>query len=276
MPGSTLYCLGEAWLELTSPDPLKTAQAFHPRLGGSASALALAFAAQGGRASLLTQLGEDAFGHRTADALTEAGVDTSQVCFTSKAPTPLLFGGDAETLAFRSPSAELLYSPEQLGTDWAEDAAALAFSSACLTDCPCRYAHLSALDTARHAGVPLWFVPSLRPALWPQADMLRETVMQFLPLADAIVLTQEEMDLLLDTPDYQVGLFFLLRGHTRLVLLLTAEGVHAFTRTAHAFRPGRPASPEELAAAVLFRTMQQSLLPEKLFHLTSGQLRELL
>ena len=54
MPGSTLYCLGEVRLELTSSDPLRTAQAFCPRLSGSAAALALAFAAQGGKMLLAT------------------------------------------------------------------------------------------------------------------------------------------------------------------------------------------------------------------------------
>ena len=46
------------------------------------------------------------------------------------------------------------------------------------------------------------------------------------------------MELLLDTREYQVGLFALLRGHTQLVVLETEEGVHAFTRAVHAFRPG--------------------------------------
>ena len=44
MSGSTLYCLGEAWLELESPASLSSAEAFRPRVGGSAAALALAVA----------------------------------------------------------------------------------------------------------------------------------------------------------------------------------------------------------------------------------------
>ncbi len=238
MPGKTLYCLGEAWLELNSTAPLASAETFSPRMGGSAASLALAYAAQGGRASLLTQLGEDAFGHRIADALSTAGVDISRVGFTSRAPTPLLFDGGSETLACRTRSSELLYAPEQLSADWAADAEMLAFSSACLVDSPCRYTHLAALDTARTAGVPVCFVPSLRPALWPSEKTLRDTVMQFLPFADILLLTADEMELLLDTREYQVGLFALLRGHTQLVVLETEEGVHAFTRAAHAFLPG--------------------------------------
>ena len=145
MPGKTLYCLGEAWLELNSTAPLASAETFSPRMGGSAASLALAYAAQGGRASLLTQLGEDVFGHRIADALSTAGVDIRRVCFTSRAPTPLLFDGGGEQLGCRTRSSELLYAPEQLGADWAADAEMLAFSSACLVDSPCRYTHLAAL-----------------------------------------------------------------------------------------------------------------------------------
>ena len=106
MPGKTLYCLGEAWLELNSTAPLASAETFSPRMGGSAASLALAYAAQGGRASLLTQLGEDAFGHRIADALSTAGVDISRVCFTSRAPTPLLFDGGMGTYYKGAPGRE--------------------------------------------------------------------------------------------------------------------------------------------------------------------------
>lgn len=142
MSGSTLYCLGEAWLELESPASLSSAEAFRPRVGGSAAALALAYAALGGRAALLGQLGEDAFGHRIADALADAGVDVCRLCFTSRAPTPLLFRGGGGALPCRTRSADLLYSAGQLGEGWAADAGALALSSACLVDSPCRFTHL--------------------------------------------------------------------------------------------------------------------------------------
>lgn len=236
----------------------------------------MAYAALGGRASLLGQLGDDAFGHRAADALTAGGVDVSRVCFTSRAPTPLLFRGGGETLACRARSADLLYAPEQLGTSWAADAGALAFSSACLVDSPCRYTHLAALDTARTSGVPVCFVPALRPALWPSEKTLRDTVLQFLPFADILVFTEDEMELLLDTRAYQVGLFALLRGHTQLVVLGTTEGVHAFTRAAHAFWPGLSAPPEELAARLLFRLDAQDAALKKFVKYSAAALQTLL
>ena len=152
----------------------------------------------------------------------------------------------------------------------------LAFSSACLVDSPCRYTHLAALDTARTAGVPVCFVPSLRPALWPSEKTLRDTVMQFLPFADILLLTADEMELLLDTREYQVGLFALLRGHTQLVVLETEEGVHAFTRAVHAFLPELSAPPEELAARLLYQISQQELTLKKLTKCSAPALQTLL
>ena len=190
MPGKTLYCLGEAWLELNSTAPLASAKTFSPRMGGSAVSLALAYAAQGGRASLLTQLGEDAFGHRIADALSTAGVDISRVCFTSRAPTPLLFDGGGEQLRCRTRSSELLYAPEQLGADWAADAEMLAFSSACLVDSPCRYAHLAALDPPHRRCAGL-LVPSPPCPLARREDPAGH---RYPVSSELLVLTADEME----------------------------------------------------------------------------------
>ena len=44
---------------------------------------------------------------------------------------------------------------------------------------------------------------------WFISEMI---ILQFLPFADILLLTADEMELLLDTREYQVGLFALLRG----------------------------------------------------------------
>ena len=124
--------------------------------------------------------------------------------------------------------------------------------------------------------MPVCFVPSLRPTLWPGEKTLRETVLQFLPFADILLLTADEMELLLDTREYQVGLFALLRGHTQLVVLETEEGVHAFTRAAHVFWPGLSAPPEELAARLLYQISQQELTLKKLMKCSAPALQTLL
>ena len=72
------------------------------------------------------------------------------------------------------------------------------------------------------------------------------------------------------------ALFALLRGHTQLVMLQTEEGVHAFTRAAHAFWPGLSAPPEELAARLLYQISQQELTLKKLMKCSAPALQTIL
>lgn len=271
-----LYVLGEAWWALDAAGPLEKADAFTPRLSGSAALLAEAFAARGGPCALLSQLGDDPFGHRLAAALANAGVDTSHLCFTPAACTPLVFAGGGDLLPCRSPSAELLYAPEQLPPRLFAPQDALAFSSACLVDSPMRHAHLAALAAARDAGALVCFVPCLRPALWPGAEAMAETVRLFLPRADVVVLAEQELPLLFRTDAPRAALWHLLRGHTRLVVLAGAEGVHAFTRERLAFRPGPCPGTETLAAGVLRQLSALGQARQALPKLTQAQLDALL
>ena len=271
-----LYVLGEAWWALDAAGPLEKADAFTPRLSGSAALLAEAFAARGGPCALLSQLGDDPFGHRLAAALANAGVDTSHLCFTPAACTPLVFAGGGDLLPCRSPSAELLYAPEQLPPRLFAPQDALAFFSACLVDSPMRHTHLAALAAARDAGALVCFVPCLRPALWPGAEAMAETVRLFLPRADVVVLTEQELPPLFRTDAPRAALWHLLRGHTRLVVLAGAEGVHAFTRERLAFRPGPCPGAETLAAGVLRQLSALGQARQALPKLTQAQLDALL
>ena len=231
-----LYVLGEAWWALDAAGPLEKADAFTPRLSGSAALLAEAFAARGGPCALLSQLGDDPFGHRLAAALANAGVDISHLCFTPAACTPLVFAGGGELLPCRSPSAELLYAPEQLPPHLFAPQDALAFSSACLVDSPMRHAHLAAITAAREARAIVSFDPNLRFPLWPDREMLRQTVLQFAPLSHILKISDEELEFLTGTADIDAALPQLFTGDVQLVLYTCgSKGAHAYTRNAHGF-----------------------------------------
>ena len=275
----TIYCLGEVLLALDAGAPLAHAESFRPRLGGDAAGLAQACAAQGGCASLLAQLGEDPFGHRAASTLAAAGVDTAHTRFSRTLPTALLFEAGGEALSYRARTAGLQFAPEQLEPGLFQPGDALLFASSGLCDSPLRYTHLAALTAARDAGALTCFVPCLEPVLWPQPEgeaALQEVTRQLLPRADIVILTTEELEFLFGTAEMRVALFPLLRGHTQLVLLARAEGIHAFTRAAHAFLPGLSAPPEELTARLLYQISQQELTLKKLMKCSAPALQTLL
>ena len=238
-----------------------------------------ACAAQGGCASLLAQLGEDPFGQRAASTLAAAGVDTTHASFSRTLPTALLFEAGGEALSYRVRTAGLQFAPEQLEPGLFQPGDALLFASSGLCDSPLRYTHLAALTAARDAGALTCFVPCLEPALWPQPEgeaAPREVTRQLLPRADIVLLTTEELEFLFGTAEMRVALFPLLRGHTQLVLLARAEGIHAFTRTNHAFWPGLSLPAPRLAAKALCCLLQKNSTPEKLPRLTTRQLQTIL
>ena len=99
------------------------------------------------------------------------------------------------------------------------------------------YAELSA---AREAGSIVSFDPNLRFPLWPDRDMLRGTVLQFLPLSNILKISDEELEFLTGTADIESALPQLLVGDVQLVLYTCgSSGAHAYTRTAHGFAPCR-------------------------------------
>ena len=240
VPKHTIYCLGEVLLALDADAPLAHAESFRPRLGGDAAVLAQACAAQGGCASLLAQLGEDPFGQRAASTLAAAGVDITHASFSRTLPTALLFEAGGEALSYRVRTAGLQFAPEQLEPGLFQPGDALLFASSGLCDSPLRYTH------------------------------------QLLPRADIVLLTTEELEFLFGTAEMRVALFPLLRGHTQLVLLARAEGIHAFTRTNHAFWPGLSLPAPRLAAKALCCLLQKNSTPEKLPRLTTRQLQTIL
>lgn len=275
-----IYCLGEVWLALDTAAPLDLTaapQTFCPRVGGPTAALALACAARGIPVSLLAQLGDDAAGRALTAALAAAGVKTDRVVFSQSFPTDLRLGTGPEALSYRNHSAGLQLAPEQLDRFLFRTGDALLFAASGLCDSPLRHTHLAALAAARDAGALSCFAPSLLSPAGPEEDItLPEMTRLLLPRADIAVLSESEFPLLFNTTEMRVALFSLLRGHTQLVLFCCSNGLHAFTRTTHAFLPGAASTVPQLATSALSVLVQQGISPQKLPRLTANQLASLL
>ena len=243
MSDRILFSIGEALIDMIPSRvgcSFDEVPAFSPRVGGAPANVCAAVARLGGRSALLSQLGDDPFGHKIARALAGCGVELSHLEFTSKASTALAFVSLAEngerTFSFcRKPSADLLYAPEQIDPGWFSQAFALHFCSVSLVDSPMRYAHLAAITAAREAGAILSFDPNLRFPLWPDREQLRQTVWQFLPLTHILKLSDEELPFLTGTEDIEAALPRLFTGDVQLVLYTCgSKGARAYTRTASA------------------------------------------
>lgn len=249
MAHSVLYAIGEALIDMIPAETgcdFSAVTSFAPRVGGAPANVAAAFARLGGRSALLTQLGNDPFGAKIIAELAGAGVDVSHIATTDRANTALAFvslqaDGNRTFSFYRKPSADLLYSPEQVDPALFNTAFALHFCSVSLVESPMREAHKAAIAAARKAGALVSFDPNLRFPLWPDRKALYRTVWDFLPQADIVKVSDEELEFLTGTADIDEALPKLFTGHVQLVVYTCGStGAYAYTRAARGFAPVKP------------------------------------
>ena len=201
MEKNTLVAIGEALIDFI---PAQTGcsfaqvESFSPKCGGAPANVCGAYTCLGGKSRMITQLGNDPFGHKIADELEENGIDISCIPFTDEANTALAFVSLAEdgnrTFSFyRKPSADMLLTAEQVKPEWFADAYALHFCSVSLGDFPMKEAHRTAIACARGNGALISFDPNLRFPLWKDEKSLYDAVWDFIPLADVLKVSDEEL-----------------------------------------------------------------------------------
>lgn len=92
MPDTPLVaCFGEGLVALvpTTAGPLENSRSFHRSLAGAEWNVAIALASAGGRAAVISRVGDDGFGRFLLAELAEHGVDTTAVEVDPEAPTGL-------------------------------------------------------------------------------------------------------------------------------------------------------------------------------------------
>ncbi len=242
-----LLAIGEAlidWIPAESGKPIRHVTAFQPKVGGAPANVVGAYVKLGGSGSMITQLGDDPFGDKIVEELTDCGIDCSCVRRTKEANTSLAFvalkeDGNREFSFYRKPGADMLMQPETVDAAWFKDIFALHFCSVSLGDWPMKEAHRKAIRCAREAGALVSFDPNLRLALWDDAEALRRVVREFAPMADILKVSDEELEFITGKTDIADALPELLAGNTKLVIYTKGpDGAECYTKTANGFAAG--------------------------------------
>lgn len=243
---NVLAAIGEALIDFI-PDRSGCAfddvDAFAPKVGGAPANVCAAFSRLGGRSRLLTQLGNDPFGHRIIHKLEGAGVDTGCISLTDKANTALAFvslaeNGDRTFSFYRKPSADMLYSPDLVKEEYFDDVFALHFCSVDIGDFPMKQAHKKAIGIMRDRGGIVSFDPNLRFNLWESREALHSAVREFIPMSDIVKLSEDELEFVTGAKDISTGAQNLFEQGVRLVLYTCgSKGAYAFTGKTNAYAP---------------------------------------
>ncbi|HEY9699448.1 MAG TPA: PfkB family carbohydrate kinase [Trichocoleus sp.] len=227
---SDVICLGELLIDFVptvTGVTLIDAPAFQKAPGGAPANVAVGLSRLGISSAFMGKVGDDAFGHFLANILRDAGVNIQALHFATEARTALAFvslkaDGDREFMFYRHPSADMLFTPEEVDTDLIQQAKLLHFGSISLISSPSREATLHAIDCAQQAGKIISCDPNLRLALWQDEQAAREGMLLALKQAQIVKVSEEELEFLTGTTD--PAAVYQQLWHDRMMLLLLTKG----------------------------------------------------
>jgi fructokinase len=201
---ASVLCLGEALIDFVadvSGVSLIECPGFRKAPGGAPANVAVALCRLGVPAAFLGKVGDDPFGRFLEQTFSSAGVDTRYMRFDAAARTGLAFvslqaNGERDFVFYRNPSADMLYAPSEIPDAAFTDCRVYHLGSITLIQAPSRDATLDALQRARAQGAWISYDPNLRPPLWPDLGTARTTILESLPLADLVKVSEEEAEFL--------------------------------------------------------------------------------
>jgi len=241
---------GEAMVLLVADQPgaLEHAQAFVKRTAGAETNVAIGLARLGLGVGWCSRLGTDSLGRYLLQSMQAEGIDCSHVVRDATQRTGFMIkgrvegGGDPEVEYHRKGSAASLMQVADIDVPWLIKARHLhatgifaALSETCLATAE------ATMELMRRHGKTISFDPNLRPSLWPNPEVMRETINRLACRADWVLPGIEEGQWLTghSSPEGIAG-FYLNAGVSLVVIKLGAAGAYWATATERAYVPGFP------------------------------------
>ncbi len=234
-----LFSIGEVLIDFIPHQKgiaLKDVESFTRVPGGAPANVAAAVAKLGGTASLITKVGQDAFGDFLLEQLEEIGVRTDKIIRTKEANTGLAFvslreDGERDFSFYRNPSADLLLEDTEIDGDWFQRGDILHFGSVDLVESPMKGAHVKAIQAAKRQGGMISFDPNVRLPLWDDPEHCRKTILEFIPMAHLVKISDDELEFITDIASQEQAIASLFTGDVKAVVLTKgAKGADLFVQ----------------------------------------------
>lgn len=286
----SIVSLGEALIDFVALEAgvgVGEASGFLKAPGGAPANVAAGVARLGRPAAFLGKVGDDPFGRFLKDTLRNVGVDVGGLRMDPRARTGLAFvslatSGERDFCFFRNPSADMLYRPDEVAEDRIRQARIFHFGSITLIQDPSRAATLHAVDLARGAGVLVSFDPNLRPPLWPSLQDARRAILDALPLAHVVKVSEEELEFLTGGGDLGSCMEALMAANPGMQLLVVTMGARGAAWKTRAQSGQAPAptvnavdttgAGDGFVAGLLVKLLDAGIGPNDLADLDAGRL----
>lgn len=231
-----VVALGELLIDFTPAGYSSTGSlTFACNPGGAPANMLTAVSRQGGRSAFLGKVGEDKFGYLLKDTLSKENIDTTGLSFDADTRTTLAFvtlddSGNRSFSFFRNPGADTMLKIEDVRTDILLQAKIFHFGSLSCTHNPARAATRFALEQAKENGILISYDPNLRLPLWKDADTAKKTILEFMPYADILKISEEEFTFLTGETDFKrhAADFAAQYGITLMLVTLGPHGAYYY------------------------------------------------
>ena len=289
---SKIIAIGEALIDFiptVKGQELKNVESFTRVPGGAPLNVVSAVCKLGGDGIMLTKLGQDAFGDIIIDTVKPLGVDISRILRTSKANTALAFvslkeNGERDFSFYRNPSADMLLAEEEIVEDDFKPGDILHFCSVSLIDAPIKNAHSKAIEFAKNNNCIVSFDPNIRLPLWESPEKCREAILEFLPLANIVKVSDEELEFITGIKDEKEAINSLFVGSVNVVIYTKGvNGAELITSNNKYFAPSYKVEVEDTTGAgdsfigaILYKISSQNITLDDLVSLDKNIVENIL
>lgn len=164
----------------------------------------------GKKTAFIGKVGKDMFGNQLKAAVEEVGIDTRALIMDEEVHTTLAFvhtypDGDRDFSFYRNPGADMMLTKDEVPDDLIRDSRIFHFGTLSSTHEGVREATRHAVEVAKEAGCIITFDPNLRPPLWKSLEDARVEIEYGLTKCDVLKISDNEVEFLFDTTDYDKG-----------------------------------------------------------------------
>ena len=180
----------------------------------------------GKKAAFIGKVGNDMFGTQLKNAVEEVNIDTRNLVIDKEVHTTLAFvhtypDGDRDFSFYRHPGADMMLTRDEVQEDLIRDSRIFHFGTLSSTHESVREATRYALDVAKEAGCIVSFDPNLRPPLWKSLEDARAEIEYGLGKCDILKISDNEVEFLFGTTDYDKGAALLKEKYNIPLILIT-------------------------------------------------------
>lgn len=217
---------GDLFVDYIATDETNTK--FTAFLGGATINVAAGVSRLGAKASLITIIGEHEDAKMAERELQREGVDLAYAVRSSGKKVSgvyvhLTAEHDRVFAKYVDETPDLQVKPEELDEQAFRDASVLHICSGTMFQPTALATTKRAVELAKSAGALLSFDPNIRPLRWESEEICRETILEFLPQADVLKVTEEELEFLMQAEGLDAALERLAGYGVPVVMLTLGE-----------------------------------------------------